>query len=129
NVPPLRATDGQGTIVSMRERLAAHRDNPNCAGCHALMDPLGFGLENFNAVGQWRTIGDAGEPIDAAGTLPDGTPFASVDELRDALLASDAFVTTLTEKLLTYALGRGVEHYDQPAVRKILRQAAAEDYR
>ena len=129
NVPPLRATDGQGTIVSMRERLAAHRDNPNCAGCHALMDPLGFGLENFNAVGQWRTIGDAGEPIDAAGTLPDGTPFASVDELRDALLASDAFVTTLTEKLLTYALGRGVEHYDQPAVRKIVRQAAAEDYR
>src|SRR5690606_23025158 len=79
--------------------------------------------------GQWRTIGEAGEAIDAAGTLPDGTPFEDLQSLRAALLSSDAFVTTLTEKLLTYALGRGVEHYDQPAVRKIVREAAAEDYR
>jgi hypothetical protein len=93
------------------------------------MDPLGFALENFNAVGVWRTIDDTGNAVDASGTLPDGTAFASVDEFRAALESSDLFVTTLTEKLLTYALGRGVEHYDQPTVRAIVRAAAAEDYR
>jgi hypothetical protein len=93
------------------------------------MDPLGFALENFNAVGVWRTIDDTGGAIDASGALPDGTEFAGVAEFRAALLRSDLFLTTLTEKLMTYALGRGVEAYDQPAVRKIVRDAAASDYR
>jgi hypothetical protein len=93
------------------------------------MDPLGFALENFNAVGVWRTIDDTGGAIDASGALPDGTPFGGIDELRVALETSDLFVTTLTEKLLTYGLGRGVEAYDQPAVRAIVRSAAKSGYR
>jgi hypothetical protein len=93
------------------------------------MDPLGFALENFNAIGQWRTLGDAGEPIDASGFLPDGTSLAGMDELKRALMSSDLFLLTLTEKLMTYALGRGVEHYDMPAVRRIVGDAADEDYR
>jgi hypothetical protein len=129
DVPVLVATDGAGTALPMRERLSQHRANPNCASCHALMDPLGFALENFDAVGRWRTLGDAGEPIDAAGALPDGTPFEGVEGLRQALLSSDLFLTTLTEKLLTYALGRGVEYYDMPTVRAIVREAAASDHR
>jgi hypothetical protein len=129
DVPELVTTDGAGTTLSMRDRLAAHRASPSCASCHALMDPLGFALENFDAIGAWRTLDDAGGPIEAAGTLPDGTAFSGADELREALLGSDRFVATLTEKLLTYALGRGVEYYDQPAVRAIVRAAAAEDYR
>jgi hypothetical protein len=129
NVPDLEATDGSGTTLSMRERLAAHRASPTCASCHVLMDPLGFALENFDATGRWRTLDEAGGPIDASGKLPDGTAFDGADGLRDALLGSDRFVMTLTEKLLTYAVGRGVEYYDQPAVRKIVRDAAASDYR
>jgi hypothetical protein len=129
DVPELKDTDGAGTIVSMRERLAAHRDNPNCASCHALMDPLGFALENFDAVGRWRTLDESGTTIDASGALPDGTPLSGVDGLKAALLSSDGFVMTLTEKLLTYALGRGVEPYDMPAVRGVVRGAAADDYR
>jgi hypothetical protein len=93
------------------------------------MDPLGFALENFDAVGRWRTLGDAGEVLDASGALPDGTQFQGADGLRAALLSSDLFVATLTEKLLTYALGRGLTHEDMPAVRGILRDAAADDYR
>jgi hypothetical protein len=129
NVPELSATSDKGGTLTIRERLAAHRSNPSCASCHALMDPLGFALENFNAIGQWRTLDDSGATVDAAGTLPDGTPFAGVAEFRAALESSDLFVTTLAEKLLTYGLGRGVEYYDQPAVRAIVRSAAASDYR
>jgi hypothetical protein len=129
DVPELEETSDGGGTLSIRERLAAHRANPTCASCHALMDPLGFALENFDAVGVWRTIDDTGGEIDASGTLPDGTRFTGVEELRAALENSDLFVTTLTEKLLTYALGRGVEHYDQPTVRAIVRAAAADDYR
>jgi len=129
DVPELEETDGAGSIVSMRERLAAHRDNPTCASCHALMDPLGFALENFDAVGRWRTLDESGTTIDASGALPDGTPLEGVAGLKEALMSSDGFVTTLAEKLLTYALGRGVEPYDMPAVRGIVRDAAAEDYR
>ncbi len=129
DVPVLVGTDGAGTALPMRERLAQHRENPNCASCHALMDPLGFALERFDATGRSRTLGDAGELIDATGTMPDGTPFDGVEGLRDGLLSSDLFVTTMTEKLLTYALGRGVEHYDMPAVRAIVRNAAQDDYR
>jgi hypothetical protein len=93
------------------------------------MDPLGFALENFDAIGRWRTIGDAGESIDARGSMPDGTGFEGIEGLREALLSSDLFVTTMTEKLLTYALGRGLEPFDMPTVRKIVRDAAAEDHR
>jgi hypothetical protein len=129
NVPELEETGDGGGTLSIRERLAAHRANLSCASCHALMDPLGFALENFNAVGVWRTIDETGSTIDASGTLPDGTPFTGVEDFRAALLRSDLFVTTLTEKLLTYALGRGVEANDQPAVRAIVRAAAKDDYR
>jgi hypothetical protein len=129
DVPDLEDSRSSGRTLTIRERLAEHRGNPTCASCHALMDPLGFALENFDAVGVWRTIDDTGAAIDAAGTLPDGTAFAGVDEFRAALVNSDLFVLTLTEKLLTYGLGRGVEAYDQPAVRAIVRDAAASDYR
>jgi hypothetical protein len=129
DVPELEDTSNQGGTLSIRDRLAAHRANPTCASCHQLMDPLGFALENFNAVGAWRTIDDLGLRVDASGTLPDGTAFQGVEEFRAALENSDLFVLTLTEKLLTYGTGRGVEPYDQPAVRAIVREAAASDYR
>jgi hypothetical protein len=129
NVPKLVPTDGAGVTLSMRERLAAHRASPTCASCHSLMDPLGFALENFDAVGRWRTLDEAGGTIDASGRMPDGTEFSGATGLRDALLGSDRFVSTLTEKLMTYAIGRGVEYYDQPAIRSIVRDAAASDYR
>jgi hypothetical protein len=94
------------------------------------MDPLGFALENFDAIGRWRTIDEAGKAIDSSGVLPDGTTFQGPVEFRAALLArSDEFVTTVTEKLLTYAIGRGLEFYDRPAVRGIMRRAASTDYR
>ena len=116
-------------FASMRERMEEHRKNPNCAVCHSQMDPLGFALENFDGVGRWR-VRDGGATIDASGTLPDGTNFSGPAGLRDALLSrSDEFVTTVTTRLLTYALGRGVEPYDMPAVRKIVREASANDYR
>ena len=125
-VPALEATVIEGTL---RQRMVQHRRNPVCAACHNVMDPLGFSLENFNPLGQWRTT-DAGFPVDAGGGMPDGTTFEGVSGLRAALLAkADVFVSTLTEKLLIYALGRGVEHYDMPAVREIVRRAAEDDYR
>jgi hypothetical protein len=129
NVPGLVETDGSGTKLTMRERLAVHRADPNCASCHAVMDPLGFSLENFDAVGRWRTMGDAGEVVDAMGAMPDGTEFVGVEGLRQALLKSDLFLVTLTEKLMIYALGRGIEPHDMPTVRKIVREAAKKDYR
>jgi mono/diheme cytochrome c family protein len=129
NVPPLKATGAAGTVLSMRQRMEQHRASPVCASCHAMMDPLGLSLENFDAVGKWRALGESSAPIDATGKLPDGTPFEGPQGLRDALLRSDRFVATLTEKLLTYALGRGLEYYDAPAVRAILRGASAQNYR
>ena len=130
NVPPLAADATDGPPRSMREAMEAHRANPTCAACHRLMDPLGLSLENFDAVGQWREVGASNEPIDASGALPDGTSFSGVAELRQVLLAHRGqFVNTLTEKLLTYALGRGLEHYDAPAVRSITRAAASRDHR
>jgi hypothetical protein len=115
---------------SVRERLAAHRSNPACASCHSMIDPLGFALEHFDAVGRWRDLDDSFETIDATGVLPDGTRFEGVSGLRQALLRDPArFVTTVTEKLLTYALGRGLEYYDAPAVRRVVREAEADDYR
>ena len=124
NVPPLAETGKGGAPASLRERMAQHRANPVCASCHSRMDPLGFALENFDAIGRWRTE-DGGTPIDASGTFPDGTTFGSPAEFRGVLLAHrEQFVRTFTEKLLTYSLGRGLEFYDMPAVRKILRDAA-----
>ncbi len=115
--------------LPFRDRLAQHRADPNCSGCHNLMDPVGFSLENFDAIGRWREL-DAGHPIDSTGGLPDGSEFASVVGLEQALLQKpELFAGTLTRKLLTYALGRGVDERDAPAVRAILRQARKADYR
>jgi hypothetical protein len=128
-VPPLKPPSFAGKVLSMRERIAAHRNSPVCASCHSMMDPLGLALEHFDGVGKWRALDESGAPIDASGGLPDGTKFDGVDGLRAALLGSDRFISTLTEKMLTYALGRGVEYYDMPAVRDIVRAAARDDYR
>ena len=129
DVPALDDVKMAKRNASVRERLAEHRKNPTCAGCHRLTDPVGFALENYDAVGRWRTL-DGGEPIDPSGTLFDGTAFNGVADLQKAILNhSDMFVTTLSEKLLTFATGRGVGYYDGPALRKILRDARADDYR
>ncbi len=117
------------SMLPVRERLKQHRTSAACASCHQLMDPAGFSLENFDAVGRWRET-EAGQPIDASGGLPDGSEFAGVSGLENALLdRPELFVRTLTEKLLTFALGRGVEHYDAPAIRQIVRDARDDDYR
>jgi mono/diheme cytochrome c family protein len=129
NVPPLKDNGTAGKVLTMRERMAAHRSVQPCAGCHSLMDPVGFSLENYDAVGRWRTS-EEDVPIDASGGLPDGVQFTGVSGLRHALLSRpELFVTTLTEKLLTYGLGRGLESYDGAAVRKIVRDAHGNDYR
>jgi hypothetical protein len=115
--------------TTLRQRLEAHRANPVCASCHRVMDPIGFSLENFDAVGAWRTR-DGDQPIDASDTLADGTPISGPAALRDALLRQpERFVSTITEKLMTYALGRGLQSYDMPAVRAIVREAKDADYR
>jgi hypothetical protein len=109
--------------------MELHRVNPVCASCHKLMDPIGFSLDNFDAVGTWRTE-ESGQPIDASGQLADGTKVNGVVSLRNALLARpEVFAGAVTEKLMIYALGRGLEPYDMPAVRRILHQTAPEDYR
>ena len=130
-VPGLPDADhpDEARVRSMRERMEVHRTSPVCASCHVLMDPLGFSLENFDGIGAWRTA-EEGTPIDASSTLPDGSAFEGSAGLRDVLLGEEErFVETVTEKLLTYALGRGVEYYDAPAVRQITRDAATSDYR
>jgi hypothetical protein len=130
NVPALEETkSAPSRPVTVRAQMELHREKPFCSGCHKIMDPVGFALENFDAVGQWRTE-EHGEPIVATGTLVDGTNVDGASELRAALLKySDRFVQTVTEKLMTYAIGRGVEYYDMPAVRGIARSAAKNDYR
>jgi mono/diheme cytochrome c family protein len=130
NVPELKPTGEAGGVLSMRDRMVQHRADPMCASCHAIMDPIGLALENLDAVGKSRTLGESSEPIDASGSLPDGTTFVGAAGLRKALLThSDQVVTTVTEKLLTYALGRGLEYYDAPTVRAIVREARRQDYR
>ena len=131
NVPALKETNDGGKVPSMRERMAQHRANPACASCHNLMDPIGLATENFDAIGRWRTRYDeGGTRIDASGALPDGTKFDGVAGLRQALLKHpDAFVSTMTQKLLTYGLGRALEYYDAPVVRSIVRSARSNDYR
>ena len=130
NVPLLADTDPGDVPATIRERLAQHRNSPVCAACHTTIDPLGFALENFDAIGGWRTVDEGGHPVDARGAWVGGGDFAGFTDLREWFLnRPERFVHTLTEKLMTYALGRRVEYYDQPSVRKIVRDAAADDYR
>ncbi len=129
DVPPLKENGEGGERHTVRERLEAHRTNPACAVCHVRMDPLGFSLENFDALGRWRTTSD-GAPVDAAASLPDGSRFDGVIGLRTLLVSHrEDFVRTFTERLLSYAIGRGLEPADFPAVRAIARDAAAQDHR
>ncbi len=130
NIPELKQRNEEGKILSMRQQMEQHRANPVCASCHKVMDPLGFALENFDGIGRWRDT-DADAPIDSSGVLPDGTEFQGPAGLRKVLLLKrrEQFVTTVTERLLTYALGRGVEYTDGPAIRRIMREVAASDYR
>ena len=115
--------------LTVRERLAQHRANPACASCHDLIDPVGFALDNFDAVGRWRDF-DGGQPIDVSGTLPDGTKIDGIEDLESAIMKRpELFVSTLAEKLLTFALGRGVEPADGPEIRRIVRQAREDNYR
>ena len=130
NVPALVDRKTHAKVATMRERMAAHRDNPVCAACHAMIDPAGFALERLDAIGRSRVVDESFNQLDTSGVLPDGTAFDGVAELRAALVRKpERFASTVTEKLLTYALGRGLDYYDMPAVRRIVRDAAADDYR
>jgi len=130
NVPALSDQKTQARVKTMRERMSQHRANPMCASCHNMIDPAGFALENFDAIGRWRLYDDSYNRIDASGVLPDGSAFKDINGLRAALTAHpERFVNTFAEKLLTYALGRGLEYYDMPAVRKILADTAGDNYR
>jgi hypothetical protein len=128
NVPSLK-DDATAQKMTMRQRMEQHRANPTCAACHKVTDPLGFALENFDGLGTWRvSAGPGSGPIDASGTLPDGTAFIGPAGLRDVLMKKqDMFVENFTERLMTYALGRGVEEYDYAALRKIAREAAPDN--
>lgn len=129
DVPQLEEKEAFEEPVSLRDRIAAHRANKACARCHDLIDPVGFALENYDAIGRFRVTDDS-VPVDASGEFSDGTTFEGAAELQQAILKRpELFVSTVTEKLLTYALGRGVEYYDAPAVRGIVEQAAQEEYR
>jgi mono/diheme cytochrome c family protein len=130
NVPSLK-NDETVKNLTMRQRMELHRSNPTCAACHKMMDPLGFALENYDGIGQWRAnMGPGTPPIDSSGVLPDGTQFQGPAGLREVLASKqDMFVETFTEALLTYALGRGVEEYDRPVLRQITREAALDNYR
>ena len=129
NIPALDDSKTSARVATMRERMAAHRSNPVCAACHNMIDPAGFALEGFDAIGRYREVDRWFNEIDTSGVLPDGTSFDGAAELRLALVEHpERFVGTFTEKLMTYALGRGVEYYDMSAVRKIVRDSAADHY-
>jgi hypothetical protein len=129
NVPPLQDSGAGGKVLSLRERMEQHRASPVCAGCHRVMDPIGFALENFDGVGRWRGK-EEGQAIDASGTLFTGAKMDGVVGLRHELAnRPEVFVGVFTERMLTYALGRGLEYYDMPAVRRIVRDARATNYR
>ncbi|HEY1304771.1 MAG TPA: DUF1592 domain-containing protein [Vicinamibacterales bacterium] len=129
NVPPLPDNGADGKVLSLRERMERHRANPVCAGCHRVMDPIGFAMENFDGIGRWRAKED-GTVIDASGTLFTGAKLDGVNALRQELTRRpEVFVGVLTERMLTYAVGRGLEYYDLPAVRKIVQDARSTDYR
>ena len=131
NVPPLpEQKQDDGRVLTVRELMAQHRANPVCASCHSTIDPAGFALEQFDATGRWRNVDAGFQPIDASGTMPDGTPFSGIHDFRDLLVGSPGrFVHTVTDKLLMYALGRGTEYYDAPTIRAIVREAEAQEYR
>jgi mono/diheme cytochrome c family protein len=130
NVPPLGENPAVGKALTMRERMEEHRANPACASCHRLMDPIGLSVEHFDAVGRWRSRGEGDAVIDAAGALPSGVTFEGSDGLKKALLARpDMFATTVTEKLFAYAMGRGIGPAEAPAIRRIVRNAATQDYK
>jgi hypothetical protein len=129
NVPALPEDASTAKLVSVRDKMEAHRKNPVCASCHKIMDPIGFSLENFDLTGKWRSS-DGGAPVDASSEMVDGTKLSGPVSLREALLSrSDVFVSTFTEKLMTYALGRGLKYYDMPAVRAITHDARRDDDR
>jgi mono/diheme cytochrome c family protein len=129
NVPPLKETGEDGQALSLKALMEQHRSNPACATCHRVMDPLGFSLENFDATGRWR-LKEAAGVVDASGQLADGSPVDGPAALRKAILKHpEQFVRTMTEKMLTYALGRGLEYYDLPTVRSIARDAASQNNR
>ncbi len=129
NVPTLPDAEAGEVPTSIRERLARHRQDPICFTCHTIIDPLGFALENFDSIGAWRDFDEVGNAVDPLGTYPGGVEFAGFADLRDWVLGRpERFTHTLTEKLMTYALGHRVEYYDQPAIRQIVRQAAADDF-
>jgi hypothetical protein len=129
NVPSLKENGPNDQVLTMRQRMEQHRANPACAVCHQVMDPLGFALDNFDALGKWRTA-EGGTAIDPSGQFPDGTSFQGPSGLRKVLLGKrEQFVTAVTERLMTYALGRAVEYYDAPAIRRIMRESAANDFR
>ena len=128
NVPTLREKTEAGKLLTIRERLTEHRNNPTCASYHNVIDSVGFGLENYDAIGCWRTENN-GVLVDASGRLPDGSEFDGASELQKALLNRlELFVNTPVEKIFTYALGRGLESYDAPAVRRVVRDASRDDY-
>jgi hypothetical protein len=128
-VPPLKENEEGAKPRSVRELMELHRATPACATCHAVMDPLGFSLENFDATGEWRKKDFSG-PIDPSGQLADGTKVSGPVSLREALMKHpEQFVNTMTEKMLTYALGRGLEYYDMPVVRSIVKDSAKNNYR
>jgi len=127
NIPSLN-TASSGKPLTLRDAMLAHRANPSCASCHARMDPIGFAMENFDAVGKWRDA-DGGRPLDTSGVFPDGTSFDGVAGLKQVLVKqSDQFVNTVAERLLMYAIGRNLQYYDQPSVRELVRQASGSSY-
>jgi len=129
-VPALEESAPKDRPSTVREQLERHRENPTCHACHRNIDPVGFALENFDVLGEWRETTREGLPIDSAGILADGTPVDGPAALRAALLAKpEIFAGTVTERLLTYALGRGLESKDMPVVRSILRNAESDGYR
>lgn len=128
DVEPLEESKEAHESASLRERLEQHRDSPDCAGCHAKMDPIGFALENFDAIGRWRDT-DGDFPIDPAGELTGGIAVEGPGDLKQVLVAKEQFVSSLAEKMLTYALGRGTEYYDKCAIDLIVEQLEANEYR
>jgi uncharacterized protein DUF1588/uncharacterized protein DUF1585 len=134
NVPPLPPQESDSTgnakLPSMRMTMLKHRVRADCVQCHSMMDPIGFSLEQFDGIGKYRKVDAGFQPIDASGQLPDGTKFANIDEFRGILLSrKEQFVNTLTNKLMMYALGRATDFYDAPALRKVVHDAAANNYK
>ena len=130
NVPEFPENERGVPPKSVRERLELHRSNPVCAACHSTIDPLGFALEHFDAIGGWRTSDESGNPIDAVGRWPDGRELNGISDLRTMLVdPPEHFGATVTEKLMSYALGRRLEYYDRPAIRRIVRDAKADNFR